>query len=330
MNLIYSLLITAFLLLAVLLSAPWPHFALTFGVVIPSLAAVVFIAGFVCRVLKWAMAPVPFRVPTTCGQQRSLAWIKNSPLENPHTAWGAAARMFLEIFFFRSLFRNTGSQLREGPRLTYSQSQWLWLGAIAFHGSLLVIVARHLRFFMEPVPPCLLGLQSLDAFFQIGAPALYLTDAVFLAALTYLFFRRVLIARVRYISLPADYFPLVLIFGIAVSGILMRYFFKVDVIAVKKMTMGLAGFNFAAAGGIGTIFFVHLFFVSALLAYFPFSKLMHMGGIFLSPTRNLANNSRRVRHVNPWNPQVKVHTYQEYEDEFHDVMKTAGLPLERQ
>ena len=52
-----------------------------------------------------------------------------------------------------------------------------------------------------------------------------------------------------------------------------------------------------------------------LLAYFPFSKLMHMAGVFLSPTRNLANNNRMVRHVNPWDYPVKVHPYEEYEDE---------------
>ena len=74
---------------------------------------------------------------------------------------------------------------------------------------------------------------------------------------------------------------------------------------------------------------MHLFLVSVLIAYFPFSKLMHMGGIFLSPTRNLANNSRMRRHVNPWNYDVKVHTYEEYEDEFRPVMMAAGLPVEK-
>ena len=56
---------------------------------------------------------------------------------------------------------------------------------------------------------------------------------------------------------------------------------------------------------------------------------MHMGGVFLSPTRNLANNNRAQRHVNPWNPAVKVHTYEEYEDEFRDKMVAAGLPVEK-
>ncbi|HDH57003.1 MAG TPA: menaquinol oxidoreductase, partial [Bacteroidetes bacterium] len=52
--------------------------------------------------------------------------------------------------------------------------------------------------------------------------------------------------------------------------------------------------------------------------------------VFLSPTRNLANNNRMKRHVNPWNYDVKVHTYEEYEEEFRDVMKAAGLPLEKE
>jgi hypothetical protein len=68
------------------------------------------------------------------------------------------------------------------------------------------------------------------------------------------------------------------------------------------------------------LFYIHIFLVSVLFMYFPFSKLMHMGGVFLSPTRNLANNSRIVRHINPWNPDVKYHTYEAYEDDFRDHM----------
>jgi hypothetical protein len=57
---------------------------------------------------------------------------------------------------------------------------------------------------------------------------------------------------------------------------------------------------------------------------------MHIGGVFLSPTRNLANNNRMVRHINPWNAPVKVHTYEEYEDDFRDKMKAAGIPVEKE
>jgi nitrate reductase gamma subunit len=68
--------------------------------------------------------------------------------------------------------------------------------------------------------------------------------------------------------------------------------------------------------------------VSVLAVYFPFSKLMHFGGVFLSPTRNLANNSRRKRHINPWNQPVQTHTYREWESEYEDKLKLAGIPLD--
>jgi hypothetical protein len=69
--------------------------------------------------------------------------------------------------------------------------------------------------------------------------------------------------------------------------------------------------------------------VSVLLAYFPFSKLTHMAGVFMSPTRNMANNNRAVHHENPWNPEVKVHTYEEYEDELREKMVGAGIPVDK-
>lgn len=95
--------------------------------------------------------------------------------------------------------------------------------------------------------------------------------------------------------------------------------------------MGLATFHAGIPeGGLGALFYVHLFLVCILAAYIPFSKLMHMGGVFLSPTRNLANNSRAKRHINPWNPEVKFHTYDEYEDDFREKMIEAGLPVEKE
>jgi nitrate reductase gamma subunit len=159
---------------------------------------------------------------------------------------------------------------------------------------------------------------------------IYAADAVILVALGYLFLRRILDSRLRYISLTTDYFALFLIFGVAASGVLMRYWFKTDIVEVKQLMMGLAVFHPVVQEGIGSLFFMHLFLLSSLLAYFPFSKLMHMGGIFLSPTRNLANNNRMKRHVNPWNYPVKVHSYEEWEEEFRDKIIASGLPLEKE
>ena len=94
--------------------------------------------------------------------------------------------------------------------------------------------------------------------------------------------------------------------------------------------MGFVGFHPAPPVGVSPLFFLHLFLVSILLCYFPTSKLGHMAGLFLSPTRNLANNSRARRHVNPWNYPVRVHTYEEYEAEFREKMRDAGYQLDKE
>jgi len=300
-----------------------------FGVWIPFVAIAVFLLGIVYRIVRWARVPVPFRIPATCGQQRSLPWIKASRLDNPSSATGTIARMLLEVLLFRSLFRNTKAELREGPKLIFGENKFLWLGAMAFHWSFLFILLRHLRFFLEPVPGFVLIAQELDGFFQIGTPILYATNIVILAALVYLLWRRIADSQVRYISLFADYFALFLLVGLALSGVIMRYFVKTDLMGVKELALGLVTLSPVVPAGLGPIFFLHLFLLSVLIAYFPFSKLMHMGGVFLSPTRNLANNNRMRRHINPWNAPVKVHTYEEWEEEFKDKIKAAGLPLER-
>ena len=301
-----------------------------FGVILPGVAIVTFLLGVSHRILLWARSPVPFRIPTTSGQQRSLPWIKAGRLESPSTTLGVLGRMALEVGLFRSLFRNTRAELRDGPRLVFDEHKWLWLAALAFHWSFLVIFLRHLRFFLEPIPGFVNRLSSLDGFFQIGAPVLYVTDVVIVLALGYLLLRRLRDPQVRYVSLFADYFPLFLLLGLVLTGVLMRYFIRIDTVAVKQLAMGLVTLSPVIPREVGAIFFVHLVFLSVLAAYFPFSKLMHMGGVFLSPTRNLANNTRMQRHVNPWNAPVKVHTYEEWEDEFRDKIKSAGLPLERE
>jgi nitrate reductase gamma subunit len=300
-----------------------------FGLWIPGGALLVFLGGVVYRVIRWAKSPVPFRIPTTCGQQKSLPWIRSSWTESPHTTLGVVARMALEVLLFRSLFRNSKVSLQD-QRAYYGGAKWLWLAGLTFHWSFLVILTRHLRFFTEPVPMPINLLSTLDGLFEISLPTLYMTDAAIVMAVTYLFFRRVAIPQLRYISLAADYFPLFLILGIALSGILMRHVYKVDLQKIKELSLGWFALQPGLPEGIGIIFFIHLFLVCSLLVYFPFSKLMHMGGVFFSPTRNLANNNRMRRHINPWNYRVKVHTYAEYEEEFRERMKDAGIPVEKE
>jgi nitrate reductase gamma subunit len=327
MNIWSSLAIVVLLFLMALLGVQYP---LLFGVIVPYAAVTIFIIGIIYRVIKWARSPVPFRWPTTAGQQKSLPWIKANNLESPHNIWGVFGRMILEIFLFRSLFRNTKVELRDGSRVLYGSEKFLWLGAMVFHWSFLIILLRHFRFFTEPVIGFVYWLQSIDGLFEIAVPTLFISNILIVVALLYLLARRFFNPQVRYISLFTDYFALFLLLAIVISGIWMRYLDKVDIIKVKELAMGLVSFSPITPEGIGSIFYIHLFFVSILIMYFPFSKLMHMAGVFFSPTRNLANTNRVKRHINPWNPKVKVHTYEEYEDEFRDIMKSVGLPLDKE
>ena len=329
MNGLSALIVVAALLGVVWLGAGVAGQETLFGVVIPYAAIAVFLLGLVYRVLTWARAPVPFKITSSSGQQTSLPWIEAEKLDSPPDAKWTVARVAMEVLFFRSLFRNTKASLHPGPNLVQQSDRLLWLGALAFHWSFLIIFLRHLRFFLEPVPAFVQGLERLDELFQVAVPTLFLTDVVIVAALVYLLGRRFLNPLVRYISLASDYLALYLLLGVALSGILMRYFTKVDLLSAKQLALGLVTLRPTVPEGIGLAFYVHVFFVSVLFAYFPFSKLMHMGGVFLSPTRNMPNDNRRRRHVNPINPEVEVHTYAQWEEEFKDKLEAAEIPLDR-
>jgi nitrate reductase gamma subunit len=330
MHILYSLLAVLFLSALGFVGGLSAGLRTLFGVIIPYGTILTFLFGFSYRVIRWARSPVPFRIPTTCGQQRSLPWIKFGRIENPSSAAGAVVRMALEVLCFRSLFRNTKAELRPEPKLIYGNEWLLGIGSLTFHWALLIIILRHLRFFLEPVPGFVVAMQNVDGFLQATLPTVYVTDLVLIAALAYLVFRRLQHGQVRYLSLFTDYFALFLLLGLAISGVYLRYFGRVDVVAVKQLALGLAIFSPSVAPEMPPSFFMHFFLLCVLIGYFPFSKLMHMGGIFLSPTRNLANNSRMKRHVNPWHHPVEVHSYAAWEEAFRDKLRSCGLPLERE
>jgi nitrate reductase gamma subunit len=330
MNIVYAVLPVMALVLIVSGGVGWLGWQSLFGVIIPYAAIIIFFIGFVYRVLKWARAPVPFHIPTVAGQEKSLPCIKSNRIESPSGTFGVTIRMALEVLLFRSLFRNDRVELKRAQKLVFSSKKYLWLGGLAFHWSLFIILFRHLRFFTEPVPSVVLWTQKIDGIFQMALPTVFITDLIILVALAYLVLRRFGSPQLRYLSLMSDYFALFIISGVVISGVLMRLFYRVDVEAVKELAMGVIRLHPVVPAGVGLAFYIHLFLVCTLLAYFPFSKLMHGPGVLLSPTRNLANNSRRQRHINPWDYPVTVHTYKEWEDEFREKMKNVGLPVERE
>ena len=330
MTVLIALVATVILVLLAYFGGQVDGLRVVFGVIVPYAAIVLFLGGFILKVTKWARAPVPFRIPTTCGQQKSLPWISDSKLDNPSTSLGVVGRMALEVLFFRSLFRNTKVEIKPGGNVVYSPNKWLWAAGLAFHYSFLIIFIRHLRFFTEPVPRFVNQIQAVDGFFEIGVPAIFLTSFLLLGSLGFLLLRRLVTPTLRYISLANDYFPLFLLLAIGTTGVLLRHFVKTDIEGIKVVAMGILSFHPVTPAGIDPLFTAHFFLVCVLFAVFPFSKLMHMAGVFMSPTRNMANNNRARRHVNPWNPSLDFHTYEAYEDEFRDKMKAAGIPVDKE
>lgn len=294
------------------------------------LAVPILVVAFTAKVLSWIRVPVAFRIPLTVGQQRSLRAIGHQGTRAPHTAGQALVRAILDIGLFRPLTRTTPGARALGAGLDHGTTRSLWVAAGLLHLSLAVILVRHLRMFFEPVPSFVAWLEDLDSMGEVTLPRIHASSVVFALALLFLLGRRLWLARLRYISLAADYFPLLLLIALATFGLLARHVVRTDVPMVKQVVTGLASGMLSLPKTTDLFLVVHLFLVAVLLVYFPLSKLMHAPGAWLSPTLTMANSNRERRHVNPNNPRVEVLHYADYEDAFRGPMIAAGLPVEKE
>lgn len=241
------------------MSAASIFFALLFYV-----AAVTLVAGLAFRIADYARTPAPLKIPTTPA---------------PTTRGGVALRLAREVLFFESLFKG---------------SVWTWLFGWLFHVSLLLVLARHLRYFTEPVWSWVVLLQPLGILAAFGM-------AIGLAGLLA---RRIFVERIRYISVPSDYLMLVLLLAIAGSGLAMKYVVRTDIVAVKAFFLGLLRFDWQPLPP-DPMLYVHLVLVAALMIVFPFSKLLHAPGLIFSPSRNQADDPREARHLAPWAAELE-------------------------
>jgi len=108
-NLFTSFIVIALLVLVAVVMSAGRVTAWVLMHVVPYVAIVVFLGGFIYRILLWARSPVPFRIPTTCGQEKSLPWIRRTlrePLRRRSKRPDGTG-----ILLFRSLFRNSRMDL---------------------------------------------------------------------------------------------------------------------------------------------------------------------------------------------------------------------------
>lgn len=228
-------------------------------------ATAIFLAGMVARVLRFARTPQPLKIPT---------------MPAPTTGSGVAFRLFREVTVFQSLFR---------------ANKWIWAFAWIFHVALAVVLLRHLRYFLQPVPAPIVFLQPFGV----------LAGFAMVAGLAGLWARRLIVPRIRYITGPSDHLMLALLVGIGLSGMATKFVAHTDIVAVKTFFLGLMRFDPQPLPS-DPILLVHLGLVAALMIVFPFSKLVHAAGVFFSPSRNQIDDSRERRHLAPWAARLEA------------------------
>ena len=222
-------------------------------------ATLIFVVGLFYRINTYARTPAPLKIPTTPA---------------PTTQTGVVLRMAREVVFFESLFK---------------ANLWIWSMGWLFHASLVLVLMRHLRYFTEPVWGWVALIQPFGKY----------AGLTMLIGLLGLWVRRLFVERIRYISTPSDHLMLLLLIGIAVSGLSMTFLAHTDVIAVKNFFLGWMQFNIVSLPADLNLY-IHLLSVVLLLAIFPISKLLHAPGVFFSPSRNQVDNPRESRHIAPW------------------------------
>lgn len=104
----------------------------------------------------------------------------------------------------------------------------LWLGEYVFHTSFLLVLLRHLRYFLNPVPAWVWWMQTP------GIIAGYILPL----SLAYILVIRLMTTREKYAS-PANMVLLGLMLVISCTGLFMNLFFKPDLVGVKLFILGL-------------------------------------------------------------------------------------------
>ncbi len=98
---------------------------------------------------------------------------------------------------------------------------------------------------------------------------------------------------------------LILILGIAASGLMMTYVERTDIVQLKGFIMGLFLFDWQDLPT-DTVLLAHLTMVLFLAFIFPISKLLHAPGLFMAPTRYQVDNPREKRHLSAWGAEIEA------------------------
>jgi nitrate reductase gamma subunit len=222
------------------------------GQILPYIAVTVFIAGVTYRVMTWLKTPVPFQITI---------------FPAPETSGGRAAALAKELLLFSSLRRGDTT---------------LWFWAWIMHICLAMIIAGHaVGIYFLTHQFTLIGMSEA-ASSQLSATLGIIAGVGFILALVALLYRRISIPEVRRLSDPADYFDIALLLAVLVTGMMMRApGVHVDLVSIREYIGSLIMLS-PKNIQLDSLFVIHFFLINVLLIYFPFSKLIHMAGFFVS------------------------------------------------
>ncbi|MCL6120031.1 MAG: respiratory nitrate reductase subunit gamma [Deltaproteobacteria bacterium] len=226
----------------------------------------IFVVGVVLRIYQYATTPQPIKIMLTPA---------------PLTKSGAFARVLGEVFFFKSLFKS---------------NKPTWVFGYLFHISFFLLIAMHFaRHFVYTNP--------LPSWYNYFVLAGIVCGIIMVLSLFLLLMRRVVVERVKFISLFQDYLILILLMLIGIAGLSLNFVLTPAALTVVDQQLdpymnGLLTFQFTNIPS-NPLFLIHYTLVMLLILYIPFSKIMHFVGIFFSPTRNMADNPIEERYYRP-------------------------------
>jgi nitrate reductase gamma subunit len=215
--------------------------------VLPFITAGVFFGGLACRVFDWRRSP---------RAQVSLVVPPGS-----RSVTQTLREMVTEVVTFRRVFKG---------------SKALWVVSWVFHVSIFVFVLGHFRLFFNFAwlwNLLRLSPEEVDMLVFVGGGA---SGTVFMLGLVALLIRR-LRMPVRSLSVPGDYFLLLLLLAIAISGNYMRFLMHIELEPYRAFFSNLLHLRFGVPVQ-NMVFVLHFLLVQAFLIYFPFSKLVHVIG----------------------------------------------------
>ncbi|MBU0519752.1 respiratory nitrate reductase subunit gamma [bacterium] len=220
---------------------------------LPYVTIIIFVVGMGYRFRSWIKTPQPgkmtlFPAPPA---DKSLLW-----------------PVIKESLFFPKLFKADRS---------------LWIASWIFHAMLALIILGHLRVFTGLFDRMLAGMGVNVE--NMSATAGGAAGIVILVCGLMLLFRRMLYKRVREITNFSDFFALLLVLAIIVTGDWMRFGEHFDLEITRTyfaqlFTFSFVGMTLPASG----LFWTHFILVQLLIIYIPFSKILHFGGIFFTQT----------------------------------------------